>query len=128
MLELCDRKQEGRLETNDLRTFPCPDLRTIDQLWVKYSNERFGFSVQQHIWQSIGGNRVQIRKFGGVFGDRVGWRTEDEWIAYKDLTFTLKASQGHLPYCRAWIEWGWPKHIVGRFDSLASRLVNCNSQ
>ena len=128
MLELCDRKQEGRLETNDLRTFPCPDLRTIDQLWVKYSNERFGFSVQQHIWQSIGGNKGADKEIWWRFGDRVGWRTEDEWIAYKDLTFTLKASQGHLPYCRAWIEWGWPKHIVGRFDSLASRLVNCNSQ
>jgi hypothetical protein len=128
MLELCDRKQEGRLETNNLRTFPCPDLRTIDQLWVKYSNERFGFSVQQHIWQSIGGNKGADKEIWWRFGDRVGWRAGDEWIAYKDLTFTLKASQGHLPYCRAWIEWGWPKHIVGRFDSLASRLVNCNSQ
>ena len=35
--------------------FPCEDLRTIDQLWVKYSNRHFGFCVQKHIYQSLGG-------------------------------------------------------------------------
>lgn len=128
MLELCGRKQEARLETNELRNFPCQDLRTIDRLWVKYSNERFGFSVQQHIWQSIGGNKGADTETWRRFGERVGWRAGDDWMAYKDLTFTLKASEGHLPYCRAWVEWGWPKHIVGRFDSLVSRLASCNTQ
>ena len=30
------------------------DLRTIDRLWVKYSQGRFGFSVQKHIWVKPG--------------------------------------------------------------------------
>ncbi|MFM6310751.1 MAG: GUN4 domain-containing protein, partial [Dolichospermum sp.] len=35
------------LDVKGIDNFPCEDLRTIDQLWVKYSNGRFGFSVQK---------------------------------------------------------------------------------
>ncbi|WP_369797124.1 GUN4 domain-containing protein [Kamptonema formosum] len=31
------------------QSFPCTDLQTLDQLWVKYSNGRFWFSVQKRI-------------------------------------------------------------------------------
>jgi GUN4-like len=33
---------------------PCQDLTTIDQLWVKSSGGRFGFSVQRQIWEEYG--------------------------------------------------------------------------
>ncbi|MEB3886690.1 GUN4 domain-containing protein [Lyngbya sp. CCY1209] len=35
--------------------FPCEDLRTIDRLWLKYSDRRFGFSVQLDVDRGLGG-------------------------------------------------------------------------
>jgi hypothetical protein len=55
MLKVAGREEEGWLDTESIEKFPCEDLRTIDQLWVKYSNGRFGFSVQKRIYQSLGG-------------------------------------------------------------------------
>ncbi len=37
----------GKLESEDLKNFSCPDLREIDRLWVQYSQGHFGFSVQK---------------------------------------------------------------------------------
>ncbi|MFM6610153.1 MAG: GUN4 domain-containing protein, partial [Dolichospermum sp.] len=51
------REREGWLNVESIDNFPCADLRTIDQLWVKYSDGRFGFSVQKRIYQSLGGTR-----------------------------------------------------------------------
>ena len=82
------------VERKDIEEFPCADLRTIDQLWVKYSDGRFGFSVQKRIYQSL------ERADHGVMealGDHVGWREHDKWLRRRDLTFNLKAPCGHLP-------------------------------
>ncbi|NES68857.1 MAG: GUN4 domain-containing protein, partial [Okeania sp. SIO2D1] len=37
-------KENNSLRAEDIENFPCKDLRTIDQLWVEYSNGKFGFS------------------------------------------------------------------------------------
>lgn len=106
MLEVADRTSEKRLREEDIDRFPCEDLRTIDQLWVKYSKGLFGFSVQKRIYQSLGGTRNFDNKIWEAFGDRVGWRVNSSflgwrvnssWIGYKDLKFNTKAPQGHLP-------------------------------
>ncbi|MCC5637862.1 GUN4 domain-containing protein [Nostoc sp. CHAB 5844] len=55
MLEVGGREQQGYLGLEDIREFPCEDLRIIDQLWVNYSNGHFGFSVQKEIYLSVGG-------------------------------------------------------------------------
>jgi hypothetical protein len=34
---------------------PCADFQALDHLWVKYSNSRFGFSIQRQIYESIDG-------------------------------------------------------------------------
>ena len=54
MLEAAGRTEDGWLRREDIDRFPSEDLRTIDQLWVKYSNGRFGFSVQKRIYESLG--------------------------------------------------------------------------
>lgn len=51
------REDKGWLDSTTTEKFPCKDLRTIDQLWLKYSHGRFGFSVQQRIYKSLGGNQ-----------------------------------------------------------------------
>jgi uncharacterized caspase-like protein len=98
MLKASGREDEGWLTEENMETFPCQDLRTIDELWVKYSNGRFGFSVQKRIWKvienSIQDNNVDIWKY---FGDKVSWRVNDGWIGYSNLTFSVDAPEGHLP-------------------------------
>lgn len=42
MLKAALRKTEGWLTGEDFKKFPSTDLRTINQLWIKYSNGRFG--------------------------------------------------------------------------------------
>ncbi|MDZ8053300.1 MAG: caspase, EACC1-associated type [Aulosira sp. ZfuVER01] len=97
MLQVVGRKENDWIRDEELLNFPCTDLRTIDRLWVKYSNGRFGFSVQKEIYLSVGG------KPGGKydeqawkkFGDRVGWRVESNWIVVE--TYNTSAPRGHLP-------------------------------
>jgi hypothetical protein len=98
MLEISGREKEGWLTEKEMGTFPCQVLRNIDQLWLQYSQGRFGFSVQKRIWMeiehSIENDNVDIWK---LFGDQVGWRVDDYWIGYSNLTFSLDAPEGHLP-------------------------------
>ncbi len=91
MLKAADRETERWLDKKSIENFPCTDLRTIDKLWVKYSNGHFGFSVQKRIWESVGCDLKQ-------FGDRVGWWMNQEWISkYDKVTFDTTAQSGHLP-------------------------------
>ncbi len=96
MLKAANREKEGWLDYDSIDIFPCTDLRTIDRLWVKYSNGRFGFSVQKRFWLQAGGkiDRETERRLG----DLVGWRVDGNWLGYDELTFSLKAPKpGHLP-------------------------------
>ncbi|WP_441338846.1 GUN4 domain-containing protein [Microcystis sp. M048S1] len=117
MLQVANGRSEGWLREEDIDYFPCEDLRTIDQLWVKYSGGRFGFSVQAKIYRKLGGTREYDEKIWNAFGDRVGWRVNNNWIYYRDVTFDLFSPLGHLPYLYL------AKNDV---SSLASRLVKCN--
>ncbi|VXD25608.1 GUN4-like family [Planktothrix serta PCC 8927] len=95
MLQVAGREEDGYLNVDSINNFPCEDLRTIDQLWVKYSMSRFGFSVQKKIWLEFGG-KVDYETECKL-GDRVGWRKNGSWMNHHDLTFTLQAPTGHLP-------------------------------
>jgi eukaryotic-like serine/threonine-protein kinase len=97
MSKVAGREKEGWLDDKSIEKFPCEDLRTIDQLWVKYSNGRFGFSVQKRIYQSLGGTKEYDSKVWEKFGDRVGWRKNNSWLRHGDLTFSAQAPEAHLP-------------------------------
>ena len=44
-------KEVGQgFSTDDLRNFPCDELKTIDRLWLKYSDGKFGFSIQKDLY------------------------------------------------------------------------------
>jgi hypothetical protein len=108
MLKLAERESEGWLDYDSIKNFPCEDLRTIDQLWVKYSNGRFGYSVQKNIWLECGGKIDYETEC--KLGDRIGWRLDEEWMEYDQGTFSLDAPVGHLP-CGGvggfWCGGGW---------------------
>ena len=118
MLEVAGRTKDSWLRREDIDRFTCEDLRTIDQLWVKYSNGRFGFSVQKRIYESLGGSREYDSKIWGAFCDRVGWRVNSEWIEYYYLKFNTKAPIGHLPGV-PWVVGG------GEGGGLFSRVETC---
>ncbi|WP_414527672.1 GUN4 domain-containing protein [Nodularia chucula] len=127
MLVITNREKYGWLEGKNIYNFPCEDLRTIDQLWVKYSNGHFGFSLQQRIYQSLGGTREYIYEIWEAFGEKVGWRKGNDWLYYQDLTFSTSAPQGHLPSIYPWRKNGKYRGDARRgFSSLVSRLEDCN--
>jgi serine/threonine protein kinase len=132
-------KQDLWLDERSIDNFPCEDLSIIDKLWVKYSNGKFGFSIQKRIYQGFGGTGT--RKYGNSeiwrqFGDKVGWRKGGDWLYYKDITFDKKAPEGHLPLLLEMVGMGfyedlfwdfcWMVCELGDASSLASRLVDCN--
>ena len=90
MLTVAKRENQGWLDFNSIDNFPCEDLATIDQLWVNYSNGRFGFSVQKRIYQNLGGTRQYDDKIWDVFGETVGWRKGGYWLSYKDITVSAQ--------------------------------------
>jgi hypothetical protein len=109
MLKAAKREEEGWLNIYEFKEFPCSNLQMIDQLWVKYSDGRFGFSVQREIYLEKCGGKLgeeyhimNVYEDGGVlndFYDQVGWRNNKEIIwDYNKLTFDISAPRGHLPF------------------------------
>ncbi|MDF2387561.1 GUN4 domain-containing protein [Nostoc ellipsosporum NOK] len=118
MLKVAKREEQGWLDYESIENFSCNDLLTIDQLWTKYSNGHFGFSVQKRIWLECGGKvdyETECR-----LGDRVGWRKQGRWLSYEKCNFSLDAPKGHLPR-RLWIR--HPFLVV--FTSFFSRVKTC---
>jgi GUN4-like len=115
MVWVCRAVKQAERYPQDSLPFPCNDLKTIDQLWVHYSEGRFGFSVQKGIYTAVERDYEQ-------FGDRVGWRKKGEWLNYHHLQFDRNAPQGHLPRI-TWV-------LVGGYEgwkpaSLAKRCFDC---
>jgi hypothetical protein len=125
MIQAVGKKNGDYFTSDELLNFPCTDLRTIDRLWVKYSNGHFGFSVQKEIYLSVGGKAdgKYYEKAWEKFGDRVGWRVESSWISYSKVTYDTSSPKGHLPGIV--FSWGF---CVGRFGwggVLFSRIETC---
>jgi eukaryotic-like serine/threonine-protein kinase len=129
MLAVAKREEEGCLYSEHIDNFPCEDLRTIDQLWVKYSDGKFGFSVQKRIYNGLGGTREYNHKIWEKFGDKVGWRKGGGWLYYKDITFDRKSPEGNLPIEALWqwlrletfVRLGWVDEVDCLLSCLFSR-------
>ncbi len=97
MLKAVDRENKGYLDIEDIENFPYLDLQTIDRLWLKYSQGKFGFSVQKRIWQKLDENFPEGYPIKCKFGERLGWYVNNEWLIWEELNFSLTAPDGHLP-------------------------------
>jgi GUN4-like/Caspase domain len=110
MITVVGKIEGDWLTKEELLKFPCVDLKTIDGLWVKYSQGRFGFSVQKRIYMECGG-RLDGKYDGPAwekFGDRVRWRTKGDWIYdYGNLTkdACLSSPKGIFPFYFFGFDW-----------------------
>jgi hypothetical protein len=113
MLNIAGREEQGYLDREDIEKFSCPALRTIDSLWVKYSEGTFGFSVQKRVLDKIlAASEQPNRSYTKLelteqewekFTKEVGWSGNNyDYSSFSSLTFNpIKAKQqehlGHLP-------------------------------
>ena len=98
MLKCADKQKEGRLEIDSCCNFPKEELRIIDQLWLKYSQNKFGFSVQKKIWIDNGGKLDSYDPdIYYKLAEKVGWIENQKWLTYSELHFNTNALYGHLP-------------------------------
>lgn len=96
ILEFTGRENSNLLFDKYIKDFNFSIFQYIDDLWLKASNKKFGFSTQVKIWRDVGGKSGTFQAFVR-FGDRVGWRTDGEWVGYDNFIFNSSAPEGHLP-------------------------------
>lgn len=137
MCSIAGRDIKDWLDKSSIKNFPCKDLRTIDELWVKHSNGHFGFSVQRKIYESLGGTK----KFnGGVvdqFFDKVGWKVVKQPCCkkYQEYTFDLSANKGCFPSIPIFrfednkadpSRWNDKNYLSWQGRHLLNHLIDCN--
>ncbi|MUG96310.1 serine/threonine kinase [Scytonema sp. UIC 10036] len=115
MRKITNRVTAGWIREEDFAQLPCLELKTINDLWTKYSKGHFGFAVQSRIWESVEDDYLR-------FGDLVGWRLNYRWQPYSDLKFSLNASVGHLPASPFYKSDG---AAIGWAATLTSKLEDC---
>jgi chromosome segregation ATPase len=118
MLKICECEEQGWLDDGRIKQFPRHDLHIINNLWVQYSEGKFGFSIQQRISQS--------KKDYKHFAYKLGWignLANSEWIKYEDYNFTLDAPKGHLPSTSKLLGLGLrnPNELLHRLKIFYSR-------
>ena len=100
-------KQQNKhvfIELKTIANFSCPDVRTIDALWKKYSNNKFGFSPQQKVWQNVNQQGDFSTQTWRRFATEVGWKEGEVdsgsgYLLHDELDFQpTEAPAGHLPW------------------------------
>jgi hypothetical protein len=125
LLQATGRSKQGWIPPESLKQLSCWDLKTIDNLWREYSNNRFGFSAQFPLYVESGnrpGRLIDVEAYQR-FGDQIGWRKDGDWIVFKeDLNYTLDAPIGHLPAPRQQYQFAGGRL---EYTTLAQTMVSC---
>uniref|UniRef100_A0A0C9S980 TSA: Wollemia nobilis Ref_Wollemi_Transcript_1704_1071 transcribed RNA sequence n=1 Tax=Wollemia nobilis TaxID=56998 RepID=A0A0C9S980_9CONI len=89
---------------SEVRFIEASELKTIDELWRRHSNGRFGYSVQRRIWNKVDRDFTEFFK-------KVGWMkrldTEMEQYIYRSFPSEFEweladsTPEGHLPLTNA---------------------------
>lgn len=94
-------KTAETITPSDVETFPIAPIRIVDRLWRKYSNDRFGLSIQLNIYRDLGGNLntliAQDEELFFAFCNRIGWRQNGKFIFRENWEASLASPEGFLP-------------------------------
>jgi hypothetical protein len=83
--------QRKWLYFTEVESLPITDLRTLNNLWLVHSEGKFGFSIQQELWLSVGKNWEKL-------WSKIGWKQGNTWTRYPhEFIWNLTAPRGHLP-------------------------------
>ncbi|OYE04593.1 GUN4 domain-containing protein [Nostoc sp. 'Peltigera membranacea cyanobiont' 232] len=128
IIQMQGREDWELFDTEWLENFPCEYLHILDQLWLKYSNGKFGFTVQKQIWQECGSSRSYGSNWE-QFKNRVGWLVNQEMIVYGEIVFDISAPEGHLPCWAGWTRLGDRVGMLvgsaGDFSVVFSLIEKC---
>jgi len=140
ILALVHKNKIAQLTPKDIEQISCDIWIAIDQAWMHASNNRFGWSTQQQIWQSLGGRLIyeesnywEFAKVYEKFADRVGWRkprwlnlefSPKIWRKYENLTFAIAAPRGHLPSLFFWEGFNLVDTVLYRLEICRQNRVN----
>ncbi len=110
---------EPKFSDEDILKIPLDDLKNIDYFWVKYSSGKYGFSIQNKIYQENINPNPSI-----LVDEYFGWSNLPSYqelfkkIAAKDAEYD---KQGILPYLVHTKGNGWLNSLI--FETLLARLV-----
>ncbi|OLP18919.1 hypothetical protein BST81_08380 [Leptolyngbya sp. 'hensonii'] len=77
---------------------PCNSMQEIDRLWVQYSQDRFGLSVQQRLWADLLNHPEPLYDPFKAMQIRLGWlKPNGSSVAYAQYPFSLDAPPGQYP-------------------------------
>lgn len=125
ILAIAGEAEIENLRPSEIEHIDCSELQVIDRLWLNYSNNRFGFSVQVKVYQDLGGSVQttveQNNQLIEQWGDRLGWRENSNWIKCSDLDYSEDAATGGLP--GLWWNSPYGSKMTNYF---LARLLSCN--
>jgi GUN4-like len=117
---------EADLATDFLqpKSLSCSELLSVNKLWLEYSDNNFGYSVQRRIWNQhkLSGKYINFAEF-------VGWKRDNTYafnihdsIMITGLDASTQAPLGHLPFN------GWQvngNNFREGFDAFMIKLAQC---
>ncbi|MUH00718.1 CHAT domain-containing protein [Scytonema sp. UIC 10036] len=113
------RYKNDALYKSDIKTFPCSHLNIIEELWLKYSENRFGFSKQEQIMNTIDATATEQQRKEDYpwkeFLNQVGWNGK--------VISEQNAPDGHFPAIGTW----WRAYQPGWLEELFSRVRTCQA-
>jgi hypothetical protein len=93
MLWILSKRIDESWTIEDFQDFPFTDLRTINNLWLAESNNKFGFSIQQEVWITINNSsnpKIYKNQNFKNFIKALDWENEN-------APLDKRAKKGHFP-------------------------------
>lgn len=120
LLESTQRNADMWLCPCDVDGLLYEDLQAIDRLWLEFSHQRFGFSVQKEKWHSLNcQSAFWTPVYEQKFGDALGWRDNGFWIRpEKHFDYSLLAPEGCFPRLYIFGLWGWWSYTHNQIGKL----------
>lgn len=115
-------KTPDTISPEDIENFPIGPLKIVDRLWRRYSDNRFGLSIQLQKYQEVGGNlNTLIAQDADLFleyCDLIGWRQNEKFIVREDWEASISSPEGFLP-----LSWWLTPYGLKICNFILARLI-----